>query len=54
MSSKKNRDNITQRNDDQMIFAEELRSKGHTCVFYIESYPVKIGWCEHEVCKYAK
>jgi hypothetical protein len=41
---------MKKRNDENEKFAEELIKNGHTCVYYMESYPVQIGWCRQEQC----
>lgn len=35
----------------QEEFVDELKQKGHTCIIYIETYPVSIGWCKQEICE---
>jgi len=37
-------------NDESMKFAEKLINDGHTCVRYLETYPVQIRWCGNTVC----
>lgn len=31
--------------DEAMEFANELKSNGHCCISYLETYPVQINWC---------
>jgi hypothetical protein len=43
-------DDMDKRQAEEMAFAKKLESEGHTCVYYMESYPVQIGWCDSAVC----
>ena len=49
-SSVKIRNDMDKRNDEAMNFAKELKDKGHNCIYYMESYPVQIGWCRQNIC----
>ena len=31
-------------------FGQQLMQNGHTCVAYLESYPVQVCWCEQDTC----
>jgi len=41
---------MQRRNQERMEYARSLIDKGHKCVFYMESYPVQIGWCNQNPC----
>jgi len=45
---------LRRHNDEILEFGKELEMKGHTCVIYLESFPVKIRWCNHEQCSLRK
>ena len=32
-------------------FAEDLKKKGHTCIFILQSYPPQIQWCGQDKCE---
>jgi len=38
------------RNNESLKFADKLKSQGHTCIQYLESYPVQIRWCGQDKC----
>ena len=29
----------------------KLEEQGHTCIYYMESYPRQLGWCQQTPCK---
>ena len=41
---------LTLKEAEAWKFAKELHNKGHSCVEYLESYPVQIRWCQQEIC----
>jgi hypothetical protein len=38
------------RNKEACDYALSLKAEGHTCVMYLERYPVQISWCNQETC----
>ena len=40
-----------ERQAKQENFADELKQQGHTCISYIETYPISIGWCRKTPCE---
>lgn len=49
-TSPKTKQDLDQRQQYHEKFKNELQQKGHTCVYTMECYPVRIGWCEKEPC----
>jgi hypothetical protein len=47
------RDDMVMRDNEAMAFAKNLEAQGHTCVYYMESYPVQIGWCNNTICTHS-
>ena len=47
-------DQIAERNEESQEFGKKLENEGHTCVLYLETYPVQISWCEQKVCNNLK
>lgn len=45
------RDDMDERNEKAMDFAEKLKQNGHTCVRLLESFPVQVSWCNQYPCK---
>jgi len=43
-------DNMKKQDTEVRQFASNLIVKGHTCIEYAEVYPVKLSWCEQEIC----
>jgi hypothetical protein len=41
---------MEKRQKDAENFAQNLIKKGHKCVYYMDSYPVQIGWCNNDLC----
>lgn len=41
---------LEKRNKDAKEFGKKLENQGHTCVSYLESFPVQIQWCNQKVC----
>lgn len=31
---------------------QELIDKGHTCINILETYPMKLIWCQKEICNH--
>lgn len=42
--------NMNKRNIKAYELADSLKKQGHNCIMYLESYPVKISWCNQETC----
>ena len=43
---------MEKRQKQQEEFARRLIENGHKCVYYMESYPVQVGWCGKEKCTF--
>lgn len=43
--------NRAQRNQEAHEHARKLAAEGHTCIRIMESYPIKVGWCQSTPCK---
>lgn len=48
--TEKQYEDMQKRNDSAEIFANNLKNNGHTCVSYMETYPVRIRWCNQTQC----
>lgn len=42
--------NMEIKNKESFEFANKLISQGHKCIEYLETYPVRIRWCEKNKC----
>jgi hypothetical protein len=43
-------DDMDQEDQEAEDFGTKLEKAGHTCVEYLESYPVQISWCQQTPC----
>lgn len=43
-------DNMKKQDTETRQFASNLITLGHMCIKYTDVYPVKINWCEQEIC----
>ena len=48
--SAKNVCDMKKRNNEALEFGKKLENEGHTCVKYMETYPVQIYWCGNKQC----
>jgi hypothetical protein len=44
-------ENMRKISDEAEKFGFKLISKCHTCVVFVETYPLQIKWCEQNPCK---
>lgn len=42
--------NMELRNDKEEQFAQKLKSQGHKCVIIMECYPIRVSWCQQNIC----
>jgi len=48
--SAKNVCDMKKKNNEALEFGKKLENEGHTCVKYMETYPVQIYWCGNKQC----